>query len=241
MDFGLARTFSGDGMTRAGAMLGTIEYMSPEQAQGMELKASSDIFTFGLILYELLAGVTPFYAESAIASLLKRTQQRAVPLAEVDKQIPGKLSNIVSKCLEKDPANRYQSAEELDADLRAWPGRSGGKKVSASSARIRINRIRELPWPRLAVMGVLIVAIAAGISWYVIGKQRAAGTVAHGPVSVLVGDFANHTGDPLLDIAGADARCALEGASFISIQSPGRTEAGQKRIRRKSSTSSRRV
>ena len=127
MDFGLARTFSGDGMTRAGAMLGTIEYMSPEQAQGMELKASSDIFTFGLILYELLAGVTPFYAESAIASLLKRTQQRAVPLADVDKHIPGNLSNIVSKCLEKEPANRYQNAEELDADLRAWQGRSGVK------------------------------------------------------------------------------------------------------------------
>ena len=89
MDFGLARTFSGDGMTRTGAMLGTIEYMSPEQAQGKELKASSDIFTFGLIFYELLAGVTPFYAESAIASLLKRTQQRAVPLADVDKHIPG--------------------------------------------------------------------------------------------------------------------------------------------------------
>ena len=60
MDFGLARTVGGDGMTRTGAMLGTIEYMSPEQAQGLELKASSDIFTVGLILYELLAGVTPF-------------------------------------------------------------------------------------------------------------------------------------------------------------------------------------
>ena len=89
MDFGLARTVRGDGMTRTGAMLGTIEYMSPEQAQGMELKASSDIFTVGLILYELLAGITPFYAESAIASLLKRTQQRAVPLTDVDKNIPG--------------------------------------------------------------------------------------------------------------------------------------------------------
>ena len=88
MDFGLARTFSGDGMTRTGAMLGTIEYMSPEQAQGKELKASSDIFTVGLILYELLSGVMPFHAESAIASLVMRTQQRAVPLADVDRQIP---------------------------------------------------------------------------------------------------------------------------------------------------------
>src|ERR1039458_9048218 len=157
MDFGLARTFSGDGMTRTGAMLGTIEYMSPEQAQGKDVKASSDVFTFGLILYELLAGVTPFHAESAIASLLMRSQQRAVPLADVAKNVPGTLSNIVSKCLETDPAKRYQSAEELDADLRAWQGRGGKSRVSASSARLRINRIRELPWQRLAVTGALIV------------------------------------------------------------------------------------
>jgi tetratricopeptide (TPR) repeat protein/predicted Ser/Thr protein kinase len=222
MDFGLARTFAGDGMTRAGAMLGTIEYMSPEQAQGMELKASSDVFTVGLILYELLAGVTPFYAESAIASLLKRTQQRAVPLADVDRNIPGTLSNIVAKCLEKEPANRYQSAEELDADLRAWQGRGGGKKVSASSTRRRLNRIRELPWPRLAVAGVLIVAFAAGIAWYVIRRQQATKSVAHGPVSVLVGDFANHTGDPVLDgTLEPMLDVALEGASFVNAYSRG--------------------
>jgi eukaryotic-like serine/threonine-protein kinase len=221
MDFGLARTFSGDGMTQTGAMLGTMEYMSPEQAQGMDVKASSDIFTVGLILYELLAGVTPFYAESAIASLLKRTQQRAIPLADVDKNIPGALSNIVAKCLEKEPANRYQSAEQLDADLQAWQGR-GGKKVSASSARRRMNRIRELPWPRLAAAVALIVGIAAGIAWYGIKRQQAAKPVAHGPVSVLVGDFANHTGDPLLDdTIEPMLGVALEGASFVNAYSRG--------------------
>jgi tetratricopeptide (TPR) repeat protein/predicted Ser/Thr protein kinase len=220
MDFGLARTFTGDGMTRSGAMLGTIEYMSPEQAQGMELKASSDIFTVGLILYELLAGVKPFYAESAIASLLKRTQQRAAPLADVDKHIPRTLSNIVSKSLEKDPANRYQSAGELDADLRAWQGRSGKSQVSASSVRLRMNRMRELLWPRLAVISVLVVAIAAGIAWYVIGRRQAAKSVAHAPVSVLVGDFANHTGDPVLDdTLEPMLDVALEGASFINAYS----------------------
>jgi len=221
MDFGLARTISGDGMTRTGAMLGTMEYMSPEQAQGKDLKASSDIFTVGLILYELLAGVTPFHAESAIASLLLRTQQRAAPLVDIDKKIPGSLSNIVAKCLEKDPANRYQSAEELDADLRAWQGRSGGKKVSATAARMRMNRIRELPWKRFAVTGFVVLVSAAGIAWFA-RRQQAAKPVTHVPVSVLVADFANFTGDPVLDntlepMLGE----ALEGASFINVFSRG--------------------
>jgi tetratricopeptide (TPR) repeat protein len=218
MDFGLARTFQGDGMTRAGAMMGTIEYMSPEQAQGLEVTASSDIFTFGLILYELLAGVTPFYAESAIASLLKRSQQRAIPLADVDKNIPGKLSNIVAKCLEKEPANRYQSAQELDADLRAWQGRGGG--ISASSAQLRLMRLKEMPWTRWAIVGVLLVAVAAGLAWFISKRQQTAQSGAHVPVSVLVSDFANHTGDPLLDgtlepMLGE----ALEGASFVNLYS----------------------
>ena len=223
MDFGLARTFSGDGMTRTGAMLGTIEYMSPEQAQGMEVKASSDIFTVGLILYELLAGVTPFYAESAIASLLKRTQQRAVSLVDVDRHIPVTLSNIVAKCLEKEPVHRYQNAEELDADLRAWQGK-GGKKVSASSARRRMNRLRELPWQRAAVSALLLVAIATGSSWYLLKRQQAAKSTAHVPVSVLVGDFANYTGDPILDnTLEPMVGLALEGASFINAY--GRADA----------------
>ena len=222
MDFGLARTFSGDGMTRTGAMLGTIEYMSPEQAQGKDVKASSDVFTFGLILYELLAGVTPFHAESAIASLLMRSQQRAVPLADVARNVPGTLSNIVSKCLETDPAKRYQSAEELDADLRAWQGRGGKSRVSASSARLRMNRIRELPWQRLAITGALIVAIAAGIAWYVIKRQLAANSGTHAPVSVLVADFANYTGDPELDnTLEPMLGLALEGASFVNAYSRG--------------------
>jgi eukaryotic-like serine/threonine-protein kinase len=217
MDFGLARTFSGDGMTRTGAMLGTIEYMSPEQAQGKELKASSDVFTFGLILYELVSGVMPFQAESAIASLLMRTQQRALPLSDVDKNVPGTLSNIVAKCLEKDPANRYQSATELDADLRAWQT-SGGKKVSASSMRLRMNRLRELPWQSLAFAGVLIVAIAAGMTWMVVRRQQAAKSGPPAPISVLVADFANNTGDPLLDnTLEPMVGLALEGASFINV------------------------
>ena len=100
-----------------------------------------------------------------------RSQQRAVPLADVANIVPSTLSNIVSKCIETDPAKRYQSAEQLDADLRAWQGRGGKSRVSASSVRLRMNRIQELAWQRLAVTGALILGIAAGIAWYVIRRQ----------------------------------------------------------------------
>ena len=221
MDFGLARMIdSNDGMTQTGALVGTIDYMSPEQALGKDLDQRSDIFALGLIGYEMLTGSMPFRAESMVASLLKRTQQRAVPMSDVDKNIPGALSNIIAKCLEKEPANRYQRAEALEADLRAW--QAGGRGISASSTRRRMNRLRELPWPRLAIASVLMVAIAAGASWFFVSRHRGTTAVAHGPVSVLVGDFANHTGDPILDNTLEQMLgVALEGASFINIYSRG--------------------
>src|SRR5580704_3350780 len=77
MDFGLARTIGGDGMTQTGALLGTIEYMSPEQSMGKTLDQRSDIFAVGLIFYELLVGKTPYKADTAMASLLRRNQERA--------------------------------------------------------------------------------------------------------------------------------------------------------------------
>jgi serine/threonine protein kinase len=79
MDFGLARSVESDGMTQSGALLGTIEYMSPEQAMGKHLDARSDLFTVGLIFYELLTGKIPYKADTAMASLLKRNQERGTP------------------------------------------------------------------------------------------------------------------------------------------------------------------
>ena len=113
MDFGLARSLQSDGMTQTGAMLGTVEYMSPEQARAEKLDGRSDIFTIGLIMYELLTGKMPFKADSAIASLLKRTQERAAPVTELDPTIPHSLSELVAKCLEREPSHRLQSAQEM--------------------------------------------------------------------------------------------------------------------------------
>ena len=216
MDFGLARSLDGDGLTQTGAMLGTMEYMSPEQAQAQEVDARSDIFTVGLILYELLTGDIPFKADSVIASLLKRTQQRAVPVSEIDKNVPGVLSNIVSKCLEKDPGLRYQSAEELLADLRAWQGKSGSSKVSVSSTGLWLNRVRELPWLRIVPSGVLGVVVLVAVALYFSSRQNRPVT-ARAPISVLVADFQNNTSDPLFDSTLEPmVNVALEGAGFIS-------------------------
>src|SRR5258708_14876175 len=119
MDFGLARSLESDGMTQTGALLGTIEYMSPEQGMGKHLDGRSDLFAVGLIFYELLTCKLPFKADTAMASLLRRNQERAVPAAELDATIPKGLSDIVSKCLERDLNLRYQSAKKILADLDA--------------------------------------------------------------------------------------------------------------------------
>ncbi len=216
MDFGLARSMQGDGMTQTGMMLGTMEYMSPEQAQAKDLDARSDIFTVGLILYELLTSIMPYQAESAIASLLKRTQQRAIPVSDIDKNVPGALSNIVSKCLERDPALRYPSADDLLNDLWAWQGKSGTTRVSASSTQLWMNRLREVPGLRIAPVALLLVGMVAATAWHFSKKQNAT-VVTHAPVSVLVADFQNNTSDTLFDDTLEPMfNVALEGASFIN-------------------------
>src|SRR5467141_3345459 len=145
-------------MTQTGALMGTIEYMSPEQAMGKQLDARSDLFSLGLIFYELLTGKMPYKADTAMASLLKRNQERAVPAVELDASIPKVLSDIVGKCLERDLSARYQNAQEILSDLDAWEGK---QPTLASSVRPIAVPPREVPWKWIAT-GVLGVAVVVG-------------------------------------------------------------------------------
>src|SRR4029077_19445257 len=117
MDFGIAHSLETPGMTQTGALMGTPEYMSPEQAKGMKVDARSDLFSLGIIFYEMLTGISPFKADTALATLLKRTQERAQPPADVDPTIPKAISDVVMKCLEIDRDHRYSTAREILEDL----------------------------------------------------------------------------------------------------------------------------
>jgi tetratricopeptide (TPR) repeat protein len=209
MDFGLARTAESSGMTVTGALVGTVEYMSPEQAKSAAVDARSDLFALGLIFYEMLTGQRPYQADSAIASLLKRTRERAPALKTLDATVPRALSDICAKCLEIDPKQRYQNANELLADLDAWQ-RGAGPSIGAIARRMRPRlRRRHAAVPALALLLVLAALF--------VPRLRLKPAAEHPPVSVLVADFTNHTGDPVFDgTLEPMFNVALEGASFVN-------------------------
>jgi eukaryotic-like serine/threonine-protein kinase len=122
MDFGIARSAYLPGMTQTGALIGTPEYMSPEQAKGEKLGEQSDLFSLGVILHELVIGQSPYYSETPLATLWKRLQEKAKPLCEVDSTIPKAFSDIVEKALEIEPENRYANAGEFAQHLESWLG-----------------------------------------------------------------------------------------------------------------------
>jgi tetratricopeptide (TPR) repeat protein len=171
MDFGLARSLGDSGMTQTGAVVGTLEYMSPEQALGTTLDQRSDIFSVGLIFYELLTGKPPYEADTAIASLMKRTREDARSASDVEASVPTSLSAIVSRCLEREPANRYHSAVELLQQLTTWEANPDitAETLSKMIAHPIVRRSRfsvDLPgkswmWIAGAVL-VIVLATFAG-------------------------------------------------------------------------------
>jgi len=195
--------------------------MSPEQAMGKHLDGRSDLFAVGLIFYELLTCKLPFKAETAVASLLKRNQERALPAAELDASIPKGLSDIVSKCLERDLNLRYQSAQEILADLDAWQGK---RPISASVVMPVQAPPRAVPWKWIAIAAAALLLL---VGTPIVVQRFMHKTVAqHAPVSVLVADFTNHTGDSVFDgTLEPMFNVALEGASFINAYNRGRARS----------------
>src|ERR1700678_3883540 len=202
MDFGLARTLEGDGMTQSGALVGTMEYMSPEQALGKPLDQRSDIFALGLIFYEMLTGQMAFKADSALASLIKRTQEQVAPVSDHDATIPRSVSSIVHKCLERQLELRYSTAAELLADLETWQGKRAGATLSFEP---KIGPWgRTIPWPSITAGLIVVVLAIAGYRFRDnLFSSSPARTNAGPAISLAILPFRNASGDPSFDWLGS--------------------------------------
>jgi len=162
MDFGLARTAEST-MTRQGVMLGTPAYMSPEQAEGAPSDVRSDIYSFGLILYEIFTGSMCFRAETPIATAMMQIRAVPRPPREIEPYLPEHIERVILKCLEKDPKDRFQTAEEVLAALDApGPVRAAAPAESVSLENtdlpLELARWRRFDW---MLLGAALVAAFA--------------------------------------------------------------------------------
>ena len=208
MDFGIARSVEAGGMTQTGMLVGTPDYMSPEQVMGERVDVRADLFAVGVILYEMLAGSLPYKAESTQAAMYKRTRELPKPLSEVEPTVPALLSDVVTKCLQIDPKLRYQSAREIRSDLEAWRGgaKRGSTTVIAQRPPSAAGAVKK--WGVAA--GIVAIALAG---WIERGRFFSAspsrGASATPAVSLAILPFRNQSGDSTLDWLGSSVAQTL--------------------------------
>ena len=161
-DFGLAKSIEEDAIavTRTGAFLGTPRYMSPEQVEGKPADLRSDLYAYGLILYEMSTGEVPFTGETTLQVMYQRIKEKPVNPQTRNPQIPHWFSQVILRCLEKDPAARYQSAYEILSDLQ------GERAAGATrTVQIQIPRFAEVRWiwalGGVVLLGLLTFAVPA--------------------------------------------------------------------------------
>jgi len=212
MDFGIAGSAESSGATQTGSLLGTPDYMSPEQARMEEVDARSDIFSLGLIFYEMLTGKLAFQGKTVVETMFIRTKERAVPPVEIESGIPAGANDIVVKCLEPDREKRYQSVTEMLEDLDNF---DPSRKVSAGAlVKTRLKKMRRYRNWAVAAALVLVLLVAGFVlrNRFVLSPP-----VVHENVSVFIADFTNHTGDAGFDNTLEPViKLALEQAGFIS-------------------------
>jgi len=190
MDFGIARSLKEKGITGAGVMIGTPEYMSPEQAEAKEVDQRSDLYSLGAILYEMVTGRVPFEGDTALSIAMRHKGETPKDPKEYNAQIPDDLSQLILKCLEKDKDSRFQNAGEIQSELeniekgipttdRAIPRR---KPLTSKEITVTFG-LKKLVIPALVVIALVIIGV---IIWQFLPKKETVTLISNKPsVAVL--------------------------------------------------------
>ncbi|MCP4568873.1 MAG: protein kinase [FCB group bacterium] len=158
LDFGLAAVQGGEHLTKTGSTLGTLRYMSPEQVEGKAVDHRSDLFSLGVVLYELISGRTPFEKANEAATLKSIGQDTPEPLQRYKSNIPDELQRTVSKLLEKDPSLRYQHADDVVSDLKRLITPTQSSIIASPTGKIS-SRLTKVLAPALVVIIALAVLV----------------------------------------------------------------------------------
>jgi tetratricopeptide (TPR) repeat protein len=205
LDFGLAKltevaeasdasaTTSLGAKTMPGAVMGTAGYMSPEQARGGEIDARSDIFSLGVVLYEMVAGRTPFTGANTIDVLGAILNQEPPPLRQFAPDVPASLERLIAKAIRKDPGDRYQSVKDLQVDLKAVRDELTTGKATAPATAVGPSARRS----RLALVAAALVVLAlAGLGGYFYFNRA---PILTDKDTILLAEFENKTGEAVFD------------------------------------------
>jgi serine/threonine protein kinase/tetratricopeptide (TPR) repeat protein len=230
LDFGLAKVASAknatengttlatdeidpDHLTSAGAALGTAAYMSPEQVRGKELDARTDLFSFGVVLYEMATGTLPFRGESSGVIFKAILDGTPMPAVRLNPDVPPVLEQIMSKCLEKDRNLRYQHASDIRTDLQRMKRDTESARIPAESARTptRLATVWKVAIP--VVLATLLIAVGGYLHFHRTSKLTDKDTL-------VLADFANTTGDAVFDSTLRQGLSVeLEQLPFLSLVS----------------------
>ncbi|MDH5385787.1 MAG: protein kinase, partial [Candidatus Aminicenantes bacterium] len=202
MDFGIARSLRAKGITGSGVMIGTPEYMSPEQVDGKEADQRADIYSLGVILYEMVTGRVPFEGDTPFSIGVKQKSEIPRPPKELNEQIPEDLNRVILKCMEKEKEKRHQSVGELHSELmdleKGIPTteRVISERKPFTSREITVQfSLKKLMIPGLAIIAIITAAI---VIWQLIPKKATVLTPSDRP-SIAILYFMNETGDESLN------------------------------------------